>query len=258
MKRYSVSDEDLLRILSYEQKKAYIISAFWAIIRGVFVFSIIVLLVYIIANFNALKTKFVYWYSNDLIISTENNSQDKPVPLVKTQDEPMKPDFPLIAPNMINIPSISVNAPIVWGVTNTDSEVAKNLENGVIQIHGTALPGQAGNVYITGHSSNYSWTRGSYNNIFALLDKLVVGDIVYLNYHDAIYSYTVSSTKVVLATDLSVLYKTEDSRLSLVTCWPVGTSFKRLVVVAQQTYPDPKTNTETTATLDASKLPSGR
>lgn len=258
MKNFHISDDDLVRIFSYDQRKAQYKSAFWSAIRGVFTFLIILLLIYIATNFYALKAKFVYWYDNELIISTDNNSSEQPAAPTHTQEVIEKPILPSIAPNTISIPAISINPPVIWEVNNTADEVANGLERGVVHLHGTALPGQTGNIYITGHSSNYSWARGHYNSIFALLDKLVVGDMIYLNYQDITYSYAVASAKIVLATDSSVLEKTGDSRLSLVTCWPIGTSLKRLVVVANQVYPNPDLNTQASGSLDATKLPSGR
>lgn len=258
MRHTPISDEDLVRLFSYDQRKARFKSTIWLIVRNIFIFSIILLSTYTIANFNALKVKFIYWYDNDLAVSTSSDQTDQSVSLTNSANEPKKPDLPVLSPNTIKISSIGVEAPIIWEVNNVPEEVAKNLENGVIHLHGTALPGQKGNIYITGHSSNYSWGRGQYNNIFALLDKLIAGDIIYLNYHDITYSYIVAITKVVPATDTSVLDKTDNSELTLVTCWPVGTSLKRLVVIANQTYPDPNTNIEATTNLDASKLPSGR
>lgn len=258
MSRHSISDTDLVKIFSYDQRIDQYKSALWTIIRGAFVFLAILLLTYLVTNFYALRAKFAYWYDNDLAISTEDVSQKESSSPASDTSEIKKPDLPSISPNTISIAAIGVNAPVIWQVNNIDKELTSKLENGVIQLNGTALPGQVGNIYITGHSSNYSWARGSFNNVFALLDKLVPGDTIYMNYKDIIYSYTVSSTKVVAATDMSVLAQSSDSRLSLVTCWPVGTSLKRLVVIATQTIPDPKNNTSVNGKLNANSLPSGR
>jgi hypothetical protein len=44
-------------------------------------------------------------------------------------------------------------------------------------------------------------------------------------------------SKVVAPTDLSVLNQGSDNNLTLITCTPVGTSAKRLIIVARQISP---------------------
>ena len=79
----------------------------------------------------------------------------------------------------IIIPRIGKNIPLV-NVENqrasTSSEwhkiFMKELDKGVIKYPGSADPGHIGNSFIFGHSSNFPWARGKYNQVFALLDKL--------------------------------------------------------------------------------------
>lgn len=98
---------------------------------------------------------------------------------------------------------------------------------------GTAMPGEEkGNIFIYGHSSAYD--NPQYGKIFATLNNLQKGDAVEIYYQDKNYQYEVSGKKVVEEDDLSVLEKTGKEQVTLMTCWPIGTSEKRLVVIAER------------------------
>lgn len=130
----------------------------------------------------------------------------------------------------IQIPKIGVTAPIILEVIN--EEVVAKLAEGVVQFADTALPGQIGNTVIFGHSSDYPWSTGKYKNIFALLDKLVAGDEITIPYKTQKYVYKVREQKVVKPSDVAVLSRTPNSQLTLITCYPVGSTRNRLVVIA--------------------------
>jgi len=199
---------------------------------GLFILSIAV--VYCALNFNSLKIKTSYWYNNDFKSEAPADNGQNPN---SSSYIISKPNMATIDDSSIYIAAINIKAPILWHTSNTPKSVSENLLKGVIQIDGTALPGEAGNVFITGHSSNYPWLKGKYNSVFALLDKLVIGDKIQLRYNNIDYLYEVFDTKIVSPDDVSVMQKTEDQRLTLMTCVPVGTNLRRLIVSAKQIYP---------------------
>lgn len=139
----------------------------------------------------------------------------------------------------IIIPKLQVTAPIVFEPSTNNDVILKALKNGVVHYAGTAVPGQIGNIAIFGHSSRDWWDRGDYNYIFVLLDKLVAGDRIQVNYQTRQYTYEVTGSKVVQPTDFSVLNPTAEPTLTLITCTPAGTSLRRLVVTARQIDPVP-------------------
>lgn len=141
------------------------------------------------------------------------------------------------AQSTLVIPKINITAPIIFAKSTDDSEIHENLKYGVVHYKGTAAPGVAGNSFITGHSSNYWWEGGSYNYIFANLNKLTFGDQAKIYHNGNKYIYQVTSVKVVEANDLSVLDQTEKPTLTLMTCTPPGTSWKRLIVSFDQISP---------------------
>jgi len=215
----------------------------YKIIYIVFSTIIILGLTYLIINYQSIFNNFGFWYKTDFNNTAENNAENIIV-IPKTITTKTEMNLPQIENNSISIPDIEIKAPISWNVKNSPEEVSSKLRTGVIHLEGTSLPGQTGNVFITGHSSNYPWIKGNYNNIFSLLNKLVVGNLIQVKYNDNDYLYKVSSMKVVKPTDLSVLKPTPSPVLSLMTCTPVGTSLNRLIIISDQIYPDPKSNTK--------------
>jgi LPXTG-site transpeptidase (sortase) family protein len=143
------------------------------------------------------------------------------------------------SPNVIIINSIGVNAPVIFENQNSENQFLLDLRSGVVHYPQTALPGQEGNVAIFGHSSGVWWEIGNYKFVFTLLDKVKVGDKVFIDYDGTRYIYRVYGTEVVPPTDLSVLDQAGGHMLTLITCTPVGTSTNRLIIHAVQYVPTP-------------------
>lgn len=109
------------------------------------------------------------------------------------------------------------------------------LENGVIRYPGSAKPGEKGNSFIFGHSSNFPWMEGEYNDVFALLDKVVYDDEVIVYYGQEKYVYKIQRKEVIRPGDVSVLKNNTDDRseITLMTCWPIGTTLNRLILIGE-------------------------
>ena len=232
-------------------------------IKPVIFFVVITAVVFVGLNFMELKQNFLYWYNANYNRSADTASTDygqqilESINMNSNQSTAAKnlPPLPELSDNNLKVPTIDVVAPITWKVNNDPESVSDNLINGLIHIDGTALPGERGNVFITGHSSNYPWVKSNYNNVFALLNKVVVGDVVHLKYGNQDYLYRVNDIKVVQPDDLSPMTQTSTPTLTLMTCTPVGTSLRRLIVTAKQYYPDPNKNTTSSASNSEMKMP---
>jgi len=143
--------------------------------------------------------------------------------------------------NRIIIPKIGKNIPLVdvdtrkqISINNLEDIFMNELQKGVIRYPGTAYPGEEGNAFIFGHSSNYPWIKGDYNDAFALLDNVVFGDDIIVYYKQKKYTYTVTEKKIVKPGDVQILQRQEGKKeLSLMTCWPVGTTLNRMIVIAE-------------------------
>jgi len=99
---------------------------------------------------------------------------------------------------------------------------------------GTALPGEIGNSFITGHSVLPQFADPqNYKTIFTKLADLEIGDDVYIQINDQNLHFMVQYAKIVSPRDTSVLLPISATgrNLTLMTCVPPGTSTKRLVVI---------------------------
>ncbi len=143
----------------------------------------------------------------------------------------------------IQIPSLNVDAPLVMPKLGLDAlkardwptledQIRSSLSEGVVYYPGTAEPGTKGNFFVTGHSSNYFWEISPYNTVFALLPKIAADADIYVTYKQNHYHYKVASKREVGPDDVSILKQGTAKEMTLMTCTPVGTTLRRLVVAA--------------------------
>jgi len=144
--------------------------------------------------------------------------------------EPSNEDFSIV------IPKIEAVAPVFQNVDPFNSgEYLSVLRRGVAHAKGTPFPGQAGNTYIFAHSTDAFYNVGSYNAVFFLLGKLETGDEIYVYFKGKKHIYSVEEVKVVPPEALRYLGDLGLGKsLTLQTCYPPGTTLKRLVVVAKE------------------------
>lgn len=98
-----------------------------------------------------------------------------------------------------------------------------------------SMPGEYGNVAIFGHSTlPQLYNVKDYKTIFTYLPSLEKGDTIKVKVDDTEYEYEVTNSFVVDPSEVSVLEQDKDgSYLTLITCVPPGTYWKRLVVRAR-------------------------
>ncbi|MBP7806428.1 sortase, partial [Candidatus Gracilibacteria bacterium] len=133
-----------------------------------------------------------------------------------------------------NIPLINVEQHDASNSTEWHKIFMKELENGIVKYPGSADPGEKGNSFIFGHSSNYPWAKGNYNDVFALLNELENGDEIIVYFKHKKFVYAVKDKKVVKPGHVSSLGGTEEMKqLTLMTCWPLGTTISRLLIVTE-------------------------
>jgi sortase A len=143
---------------------------------------------------------------------------------------PNDPNFSVV------VPKIGANAPVVPNVNAADEQAYLDaLHDGVAHVSGTAFPGEGGHIFLFAHSTDYVWNVGSYNAVFYLLYKLENGDEVNLFHEGKRYVYEVTGSKIVDPSEVEyITRKTETEFVTLQTCWPPGTTLKRLLVFAER------------------------
>lgn len=141
---------------------------------------------------------------------------------------PEDPNFSIV------IPKIGANAKIIPNVDAANETIYLDaLQKGVAHVSGTAFPGERGHIFLFAHSTDYFWNVGTYNAIFYLLYKLEANDEVDLFFKGQRYVYRIIDTKIVDPSEVVYLTrKTNREFLTLQTCWPPGTTLKRLLVFA--------------------------
>lgn len=149
------------------------------------------------------------------------------------------------------IPKINVNVPVAYDIGNDDASQQEAMKHGVAHFAvpgASSHPGEIGNVAISGHSSNDVFESGEYKFIFAQLDKLDSGDLVYADYKGIRYTYKVTGKEIVWPNEWEKLvYPTDKPVMTLITCTPIGTTRQRLLVTAEQISPDPSQATPSSA-----------
>jgi LPXTG-site transpeptidase (sortase) family protein len=169
------------------------------------------------------------------------------LPLQKTTVEKKQPlpelNIGITPPDdRIIIPRINRNVPIVNVSTENlikrdwsalEAEIQNALRDGVVHYPGTAEPGERGNVVITGHSSYFPWDPGRFKDVFALLHDVSINDEILIYADQKQYKYKVTDKKIVMPDQIDVLTQQGEDKLTLITCTPVGTNLKRLIIIAK-------------------------
>lgn len=114
---------------------------------------------------------------------------DGPVPLDKLIPPPASPGqfknllvydkykikVPIIYTNFTDLFNTNPDGSINWGsardTSAINSPVQTKLKDGIVHLAYTPQPGETGNSYIIGHSSNYSSVKSAYNSIFKPIEE---------------------------------------------------------------------------------------
>lgn len=119
----------------------------------------------------------------------------------------------------LTIPSVHLETSILQG------EGSSQLRQGVGHYVGSLLPGEGGNVVLSGHRET----------AFYLLKDVQVGDQVFVETDYGRYEYQISEIYITTPDDITPTLPTESEKLTMYTCYPFikwGASPERYVVVA--------------------------
>ncbi len=128
----------------------------------------------------------------------------------------------------ISIPKLNIQNAVV-------STIDTDLSSHLVNFPGTAIPPGKGNAVIFGHSTLPPlFDQKNYKTIFSLVHTLVTGDTFLVTANNLTYNYKIYSISIVDATETSYLsQETDDSYLTIITCTPPGTTWKRLIIRAK-------------------------
>ena len=136
--------------------------------------------------------------------------------------------------NTLEIPKISISVPIVFATSTDKDSLAKDLDLGTVYYPGSVYPGQIGQAIILGHSAPPGWPTIKHDWVFTNLDKLAVGDKIYVDLNNQQFTYIVKQTTIIKrgadvpADNLAAT----NNILTLISCWPPGKDYQRITVQA--------------------------
>ena len=133
-----------------------------------------------------------------------------------------------------SVPTYTLSIPRLGIIDAEVTTVDNDLKRHLVNYAGTVVPPEKGNAVIYGHSTlPQLFNPKNYSQIFATLHTIKVGDAIQTKVNDITYTYRVNKIIVIEPEDTSVLRQDFDnSYITLITCTPPGTIWKRLVVRA--------------------------
>lgn len=166
---------------------------------------------------------------------TPQPKKDAHLPLPKEEKE-VKKTAARVNSFFLTIEKIGlVGAPVIPYI-NTDNinEYQQALNQGLVHAKGTALPGEGELVYIFGHSTNYPWHVERINALFYQIEKVEISDLIKIEYNGEHFVYHVFDKKIVKPEEVDLVKQQLDKDvLVLQSCYPPGTTWKRLLLFAR-------------------------
>jgi len=175
-----------------------------------------------------------FWYAPVLY------SLGRPIYLQKFASGSIKPVTSL-PNNTMSYPRLGIDAPVSISPTSSPlktqdwSIIRQALNQGVSLSFTEKDLSSAHLAFLTGHSSD-SYPH-PYSSVFAGLGEAKEGDKLYLNVDGSLHTYQVISHQEIDPYDISafknIAPNDSNSYLAVVTCWPVLTTNKRLVLLTK-------------------------
>ncbi len=162
--------------------------------------------------------------SSSQVLGVSIQSRDNFPAIVSTLKRDSRPNYYQFG---LTVPKLKIyNATVL-----VDSN---DLSKYLAHLPGSALPGEKGNVFISGHSALSPFFSFK-TALFASLTDLKKGDELTIDASGTKFKYEVLELKVVDPTDLSIISPPDPlgRYISLMTCVPPGLNLKRLVILGK-------------------------
>lgn len=157
------------------------------------------------------------------------SAQSQVIPALQLKSRPYTNTYQ--PPDRLQIPGIDLDAKVVPIATKVDRLGSLVWETAAFAVgyhRGSGLPGENGNVVLSGHIS--SPNEGA---VFSKLPTVKPGDGIIVSTPDRQFLYVVVETKTVTPDAVEVLDSTDQAIVTMITCVPDGIYSHRLVVRAE-------------------------
>ncbi len=177
----------------------------------------------------------------DLSLYAAPDDIDKLSSIGAADDLLAKPQSSGIGPDRLQIPALGLDTAVAqkgWQLVTqkNGSQVSQwdDVRNAAGWHKNSALPGEIGNVVLSGHNNIYG-------SVFRELNLLKGGETVYVWKNRVRYAYIVDEVSVLpekyasktqQAINAAYLQQTDDQRLTMITCWPLTSNTHRVFVTA--------------------------
>ena len=182
-------------------------------IKKIFKYSSYILFAYAIF----ILSKPILFYAKEFIIQNKLEYEWKQT----IKNKKVNPNNELIYPiAKININRINLNSIITGG------NLEKALEVSIAHIPHTSKPGESGNICLAGHRDTF----------FKKLENIKINDIIEIKSLVGNNQYKVQDIKIIKPDETNYLYKSNEDKLTLVTCYPfeyLGNAPLRYIVIAK-------------------------
>jgi len=188
----------------------------------------------LVAGLCVLGAAAIAWFGG--VAQGQRSAGGAPVTLAAAppEESSVQRTYPTISsaglPTRIVIPSASIDAPIaeVGVVMEKGRAIWETAWRAAGHHIDSAMPGQPGNVVITGHVSVADPSNVA---VFANLQTVAAGDTIELHSGDAVYTYAVERAVVVSPGSVQFLRSDSSATVTLITCTPDLKN--RLVVIGR-------------------------
>ena len=159
--------------------------------------------------------------------NAKNNNANEPVKFIYSDKT-----------NILEIPAINISAPIFFSETTDKKVLAKELNKGVVVYPGSVLPGENGLTVVLGHSSPPNWPRARYDWVFNDLNNLSFRDEIFFILNNKKYTYQVIKKEIIEKGQKinSNGLTNYENMIVLISCWPPGKDWKRVVIYAELNF----------------------
>jgi len=177
-------------------------------------------------------TIFGIYYANELAVLIKNHTG---LDIFPSSTNPQVQSALRLNPeavadqSFIKLPNLPDPLPLIYSDTLEEAQIQEYLKQGAVVLPLGTVFGEPGNVVVTAHSSG-SEAFGPFRFAFAQLSELKTGDEYQIITPQKTLTYRVWGNDIVWPHEVDKLPKDDRSTVTLVTCWPLWTNFKRLLV----------------------------